>query len=304
MEEASHSFIQMDELAQGVGKRLAEISGAEWGIVSNGFNLRLLRDNVALTRLAFVEFDLQAMFDGDLYSEFFVLWLVCHQSRFEGDSGPSQMWLERWKKSAEDKTLRALDDLYPGVKKAIAALGSGLVSHPGNNALREKLRTGKLTTQEFYRQVLRVIYRMLFQLVAEDRDLLHPPFIASTVGPDSSPTGVGELPSRGSAGRRPGEGCGENPLSASIGERGVRCRSDAESAALKARRRYLDFYSIARLRSLTLYRSGTPHPDLWHVFQFVTAKLGSDTGWHGRRLRCMATYRQHGSRQTLPHGRF
>jgi hypothetical protein len=32
------------------------------------------------------------------------------------------------------------------------------------------------------------------------------------------------------------------------------------------------------LRSLTLYRSGTPHPDLWHVFQFVTAKLGSDTG--------------------------
>ena len=275
-----------------------------WGIVSNGFNLRLLRDNVALTRLAFVEFDLQAMFDGDLYSEFFVLWLVCHQSRFEGDSGPSQMWLERWKKSAEDKTLRALDDLYPGVKKAIAALGSGLVSHPGNNALREKLRTGKLTTQEFYRQVLRVIYRMLFQLVAEDRDLLHPPFIASTVGPDSSPTGVGELPSRGSAGRRPGEGCGENPLSASIGERGVRCRSDAESAALKARRRYLDFYSIARLRSLTLYRSGTPHPDLWHVFQFVTAKLGSDTGWHGRRLRCMATYRQHGSRQTLPHGRF
>ena len=198
-----------------------------WGIVSNGFNLRLLRDNVALTRLAFVEFDLQAMFDGDLYSEFFVLWLVCHQSRFEGEK-PAQYFLERWKKSAEDKTLRALDDLYPGVKKAIAALGTGLVSHPGNTALREKLRTGKLTTQEFYRQVLRVIYRMLFQLVAEDRALLHVP--------------------------------------------------DESEAALKARRRYLDFYSIARLRSLTLYRSGTPHPDLWHVFQFITAKLGSDTG--------------------------
>jgi hypothetical protein len=198
-----------------------------WGIASNGLNLRLLRDNVALTRLAYVEFDLQAMFDGDLYSEFFVLWLVCHQSRFEGEK-PSQYWLERWKKSAEDKTLRALDDLYPGVKKAIAALGSGLVSHPGNTALREKLRTGKLTTQEFYRQVLRVIYRMLFQLVAEDRALLHVP--------------------------------------------------DESEAALKARRRYLDFYSIARLRSLTLYRSGTPHPDLWHVFQIVTAKLGSDTG--------------------------
>ena len=198
-----------------------------WGIVSNGLNLRLLRDNVALTRLAYVEFDLQAMFDGDLYSEFFVLWLVCHQSRFEGEK-PAQYWLERWKKSAEDKTLRALDDLYPGVKKAIAALGSGLVSHPGNTVLREKLRTGKLTTQEFYKQVLRVIYRMLFLLVAEDRALLH-------------------------------------------------VQDDSESA-LKARRRYRDFYSIARLRALTLYRAGTPHPDLWHVFQLVTAKLGSDTG--------------------------
>ena len=236
-----------------------------WGIASNGLNLRLLRDNVALTRLAYVEFDLQAMFDGDLYSEFFVLWLVCHQSRFELDASselrmansagtaphsplptphsPNACWLERWKKSAEDKTLRALDDLYPGVKKAIAALGSGLVSHPGNTALREKLRNGKLTTQEFYRQVLRVIYRMLFLLVAEDRALLHP---QSTPSP----------PSEG------GEGRGE------VGD----------SALEKARCRYLDFYSIARLRSLTLYRSGTPHPDLWHVFQFVTAKLGSDTG--------------------------
>ncbi len=198
-----------------------------WGIVSNGLNLRLLRDNVALTRLAYVEFDLQAMFDGDLYSEFFVLWLVCHQSRFEGEK-PAQFWLERWKKTAEDKTLRALDDLYPGVKKAIAVLGAGLVSNHANRVLLEKLRTGRLTTQEFYKQVLRVIYRMLFLLVAEDRALLHV--------------------------------------------------EDDSEVALKARRRYRDFYSLARLRALTLYRARTPHPDLWHVFQLVTAKLGSDAG--------------------------
>lgn len=198
-----------------------------WGIVSNGFTFRLLRDNVALTRLAYIEFDLQAMFDGDLYSEFFVLWLVCHQSRFEGEK-PSQFWLERWKKAAEDKTLRALDDLYPGVKKAIAVLGAGLVSNRANGVLLEKLRTGRLTTQEFYKQVLRVIYRMLFLLVAEDRALLHV--------------------------------------------------EDDSEAALKARQRYRDFYSLARLRALTLHRAGTPHPDLWQVFQLVTAKLGSDTG--------------------------
>ena len=36
MEEASHSFVNMDELMDGVGKRLAELSGAEWGIVTAG----------------------------------------------------------------------------------------------------------------------------------------------------------------------------------------------------------------------------------------------------------------------------
>ncbi len=36
MDEASRHFVQMDELMDGVGKRLAEISGAEWGIVTAG----------------------------------------------------------------------------------------------------------------------------------------------------------------------------------------------------------------------------------------------------------------------------
>src|ERR1051325_10315552 len=36
MDLASRSFVHMDELMDGVGKRLAEISGAEWGIVTAG----------------------------------------------------------------------------------------------------------------------------------------------------------------------------------------------------------------------------------------------------------------------------
>src|SRR5215212_6385111 len=36
MEAASKNFVQYDELADGVGKRLAEITGAEWGMVSAG----------------------------------------------------------------------------------------------------------------------------------------------------------------------------------------------------------------------------------------------------------------------------
>jgi D-glucosaminate-6-phosphate ammonia-lyase len=36
MEAASHNFAQMDEVADGIGKRLAELTGAEWGVVSAG----------------------------------------------------------------------------------------------------------------------------------------------------------------------------------------------------------------------------------------------------------------------------
>ncbi|MFL6354733.1 MAG: aminotransferase class V-fold PLP-dependent enzyme [Bryobacteraceae bacterium] len=36
MDEASRSYVQMDELMDGVGKHLAELTEAEWGIVTNG----------------------------------------------------------------------------------------------------------------------------------------------------------------------------------------------------------------------------------------------------------------------------
>jgi len=36
MEEASKSYVQMDELMEGVSKRLAQLTGAEWGIVTAG----------------------------------------------------------------------------------------------------------------------------------------------------------------------------------------------------------------------------------------------------------------------------
>src|SRR5260370_29805508 len=36
MEEASHFYVKMDELMDGVGRRLAELTHAEWGIVTAG----------------------------------------------------------------------------------------------------------------------------------------------------------------------------------------------------------------------------------------------------------------------------
>ena len=151
----------------------------DWGFVSNGLRLRILRDSARLTRQAFVEFDLEAMMEGQAHSDFVVLWLLCHESRVEGER-PSEFWLERWSKTAERQGTRALDALRDGVQRAIEFLGQGFLAHPGNRALRERLRSGGLPDQEFYRQLLRLAYRLLFLFVAEDRGLIH--------SPDASPT--------------------------------------------------------------------------------------------------------------------
>lgn len=142
-----------------------------WAFVSNGTVLRVLRDNVSLSRQAYLEFDLQAMMDGELYADFVVLWLVCHQSRVEGER-PELCWLERWVETAAREGTRALDRLRDGVEQTLALLGSGLVSHPANVRLRARLSADELTVEDLYRQLLRLVYRLLFLFVAEDRDLL------------------------------------------------------------------------------------------------------------------------------------
>ncbi|MHB1462503.1 MAG: Eco57I restriction-modification methylase domain-containing protein [Armatimonadota bacterium] len=145
-----------------------------WGFVSNGFRLRVLRDNSSLTRQAFVEFDLEAMMEGEAYSDFVLLWLMCHQSRVEAEK-PEECWLEKWSKTAQEQGTRALDQLRNGVTTAISALGSGFISHLANRELKEKLRSGALDKQDYYRELLRLVYRLLFIFVAEDRNLLLAP---------------------------------------------------------------------------------------------------------------------------------
>ncbi len=152
-----------------------------WGIVTNGYRLRILRDNLSLTRISYVEFDLQSIMDNENYSDFFLFWLICHQSRFEtilDENGkqlpPQTCIIEKWYGISVDEGVRALDELRSNVQKAIEFIGSGYLSHKLNSSLKEKLKSGELTQSEFYHQVLRQIYRLLFVFVAEDRDLLFP----------------------------------------------------------------------------------------------------------------------------------
>jgi len=151
---------------------LNRTAGHLWGIISNGSVLRLLRDTTSLTGAAYLEVDLAAMFDGELFEDFVLLYRLLHVSRFEvADGAPvSTCRMERWRTDAIEAGTRALDQLRDGVKDAIVALGTGFLKHPANAAFREDF-----DKDQAKRALLRLVYRLLFWFVAEDRDALHAP---------------------------------------------------------------------------------------------------------------------------------
>ena len=147
-----------------------------WGIVANGSQLRLLRDNASLTRPACIEADLDLMFAEALYADFAALWLTVHASRLQPTNGkPSSCIIESWRTQAHQTGERALDNLRDGVTEALRQLGNGFLQHPDNHALRAALGEGQLSPEGYFQQLLRFIYRLLFLFTAEERDLLHVP---------------------------------------------------------------------------------------------------------------------------------
>ncbi|MFF4343818.1 Eco57I restriction-modification methylase domain-containing protein [Kitasatospora sp. NPDC001540] len=150
-----------------------------WGVLSNGRQLRLLRESASLTGAAFIEFDLQAIFDGDRSDDFVLLWRLLHRTRFEprAEGEPAATCpLEKWRTEAIDSGTRALKELRKGVEKALTVIGTGLIAHPDNAGLRDALRTrDKNVRDDLHPALLRLAYRLLFLFVTEDRDLLlHP----------------------------------------------------------------------------------------------------------------------------------
>jgi hypothetical protein len=151
---------------------------ALWGIVANGHTLRILRDNPSLTRPAYIEADLSRIFEEERYADFVALWLLAHGSRFGDGSESHQLQppiLEHWHDQAQETGERALEKLRVGVTEALRQLGNGFLAHPGNTALREALKNETLTTDNYFKQLLRLVYRLILLHTAEDRGLLHAP---------------------------------------------------------------------------------------------------------------------------------
>jgi hypothetical protein len=154
---------------------LNAFDGAVWGVVTDGLILRVVRDNASLTRPAWIEADLGRIFTEERYADFAALWLLLHESRFGRDGqAVTECALETWRNAGKEEGTRAREHLRNGVEDALVALGQGFLSHPENKPLRAALQDGSLSTRDYFSQLLRLVYRLIFLLTVEERNLLHP----------------------------------------------------------------------------------------------------------------------------------
>ena len=151
-----------------------------WGFVSNGLVLRVLRDNACFSRQAYIEFDLAGIFEDKAYADFALLWMLCHQTRVEHKplepgtkAVPEGSYLEQWTHLAQESALVALETLSCKVERAIHIIGDGFLH--ANPSLYAKITHVELSCDDYFHELLRLVYRLIFCFVAEDRNLLHAP---------------------------------------------------------------------------------------------------------------------------------
>ncbi len=151
------------------------LSDQLYGVVTNGRLIRLLRDSSRLVKLTYLEFDLDRIFNDGLFADFAVLYRFLHASRLPvtADAAPESL-IERYHQNSVESGARIRDGLSRAVESAIRSFANGLLAHPKNEALRAAIQSDSLKADLFYQHLLRLIYRLLFLLVIEERNLVYP----------------------------------------------------------------------------------------------------------------------------------
>ena len=149
--------------------------GTLFALVSNGLVLRLLRDSSRLVKLSYLEFNLELIFEDELYDNFAILYRLLHSSRWpQSGADASLCLLELYHQDSLENGERIRDKLSVAVKDAMCLWADGFLIHPDNSQFRDDFKAGRLTASVLYEELLTLVYRVLFLLVIEERSLVHP----------------------------------------------------------------------------------------------------------------------------------
>lgn len=171
-----------------------------WALLTNGLQWRLIRDCSLMSKSSFVEIDLEQIMTSENFSEFAIFYKLLHRTRFPNTfEDASDCLLEQYHQMAIEQGGRVREKLRIGVEKAIEVFGQGLLAHPANTEIKKRIIQKKVnshslqlgiadevsergkaplssppevTPEDYYKEILLFIYRILFLMVAESRNLL------------------------------------------------------------------------------------------------------------------------------------
>jgi len=146
-----------------------------YGLVSNGKLVRLLRDSGRISKLSYVEFNLEQIFEDNIFADFALLFRLLHASRMpKSQEEANSSFIEQYHQLSIEEGGRIREALSHAVEKSIKDFANGLLKQNENIELREAISEGLLSAEEYYQNLLRLVYRLLFIMVVEERKLVFP----------------------------------------------------------------------------------------------------------------------------------
>ena len=142
-------------------------SEIKWLFLSNGRILRILTKYYHSYSKGYLEFDLENIFANRDEREFDTLYSIIHSSRFNSKDEDGTFLIDKFQKDSITEGVKIGDTLRDNVENALELLGNELIQQN-----LDKIDVDKIDVNEFYAELLRIIYRIIFILYAEQRDML------------------------------------------------------------------------------------------------------------------------------------
>jgi hypothetical protein len=138
-------------------------SGLEWGILTNGRLWRLYHKETAHKLDRFYEVDLPALLATGDVQQFLYFYAFFRRQAFE----PGDLGVSAFLQASANYARQVGNSLKEQVYDALRHVAQGLLDYPANH-----LQPEEVSLERIYRHALIVLYRVLFILYAEARDLL------------------------------------------------------------------------------------------------------------------------------------
>ncbi len=145
-------------------------AGARFGLLSNGRELRLYQRAGTVAR-QFLRIEFVALFDADRDDEWTAFWgLMRRDALIPGADGPC--FVEKVLDESHRHASKIAEDLRENVVAALEALVQGALDDRSNARLWGGGQPDQATLERLFQEALAYLYRLLFILFAESRDVL------------------------------------------------------------------------------------------------------------------------------------